>query len=358
MRNPGSRIFIRFHATVLRLYPPDFRDQFGEEIQAVLLEALEEAAKLGIWAMMVITLRELYDLPRTLIGLYGSGNRREPMETHIDENWKTHNGKPKHIDSTQDGRSSRPETLMGILPFLVFGSLIALGDLASSYKMYWVSIGFIGVFLAYGLFFVFFIGLAWAKDFPRWSFSYVGYAPVMSLLLMGFRISPHRIIGWWALIPISAVALIAILLPRLRRPLTHLVRKVWKDWTLLSFAIYSLLPIPMWMAFDESEYEAPFLILITFLLAIGAITYLRNTDVLRRMGALMISTVLSGMVLTVGTTFYWDGKYEPWMSEPGQWYAILFNGAAGIMLLGILFAPALLGLLHWWITRRDRFSNA
>lgn len=90
------------------------------------------------------------------------------------------------------------------------------------------------------------------KGFPRWSFPYWGMALAFSSLLVGAAL-PGLIVfghtfgrgelwGWRAWIPVLTVAVIALLLTRVVRPLRQLVTGVWHDWTRLSFAFYGTCP--------------------------------------------------------------------------------------------------------------------
>ncbi len=61
---------IRLYAWLLRLYPADFKDEFGVEITAVFTQAVREAVEQGWWAVVVALLRELRDLPPNLVQEY------------------------------------------------------------------------------------------------------------------------------------------------------------------------------------------------------------------------------------------------------------------------------------------------
>jgi len=55
------------YARFIRLYPRHFRDEFGEEMMAVFSEAVTEAAEGGIIPLATVCLRELRDLPLSLV---------------------------------------------------------------------------------------------------------------------------------------------------------------------------------------------------------------------------------------------------------------------------------------------------
>ena len=89
---------------------------------------------------------------------------------------------------------------------------------------------------------------------------------------------------WRSLIPLGVAAATAVALTHSLRPLARLVRGVWEDWTRLSFALYSLMPIVVWIAFDEiaDRFELPFMIALNLILVGGALAYMRSEAPLRR----------------------------------------------------------------------------
>jgi hypothetical protein len=132
-----------------------------------------------------------------------------------------------------------------------------------------------------------------------------------------------------------------------------LVTNVWRDWTRLSFALYSLVPMLLWMAFDEvaDRYELPFMIAMTLILAGGALAYMRSRGTWQRATALLAGTILARVLATAGTMVYWSKHPQPWMTGPPvRWYGIVrASSTGGVLLLAFLFAPALLGLLRQWV---------
>ena len=55
------------NARQLRLYPPRFRAEFGDEMRAVFASALADAAASGLWAALRFSLREVAALPSNII---------------------------------------------------------------------------------------------------------------------------------------------------------------------------------------------------------------------------------------------------------------------------------------------------
>jgi hypothetical protein len=266
------------------------------------------------------------------------------------------------------GRGSWGEALAGMLPFLVIGLAWTMRVLVGFLPYVWL--GYVAFWLFIGGYLALLIGfgVGWVKGFPRWSYPYVGYVLVFTLYFMsvatpGFRIfnytfGSNDLWGWRAWIPFSVMAVIALVLTRSVRPLFRLVMGVWQDWTRLSFGLYGIMPLVVILSFDEvnRRYQLPFLLVLTLVLAGGALAYMRSARTWRRALALLIGLTLSWAVTTVGTAIYWDGRLEPWMrGEPDHWYEIVGRSAiAGTVLVALLLAPALLGLLR----RSIRFIRA
>ena len=79
--NRFIRLLVSFHVFLLRLYPRRFLDEFGEEMSAVFILALQEAALRRKRALTVIWLREVRDLAISLAYQYWSAfsNRESKM---------------------------------------------------------------------------------------------------------------------------------------------------------------------------------------------------------------------------------------------------------------------------------------
>ncbi|MCP4415579.1 MAG: hypothetical protein GY805_03090 [Chloroflexi bacterium] len=61
-----TRILGWLYAQSLKLYPPDFRDAFGEEMTAVFTQTMMDAVERGRWGVAAVLLHELRDLPPNL----------------------------------------------------------------------------------------------------------------------------------------------------------------------------------------------------------------------------------------------------------------------------------------------------
>lgn len=246
-------------------------------------------------------------------------------------------------------RSSWGETLAGMVPFLVFGPVMALSEYLV--RPVWSPYG-TTVYCFVVCYFVLLIGLGvgWVKGFPRWSYPYGGLVLVSTWWWMGLsspRVGIFNGAGAW--IPLLVMAAVALLLTRSWRPLRQLVTGAWYDWTRLSFGLYGFLPFVVWISFDEvhAPYSTVYMPVSMVLLAVGVLAFMRSAGTAQRTLALLIGMTLSWAVATAGIATYWDGLFLPWMKEPAHWYVearAMFIG--WVILAALMFAPAALGLLR------------
>ncbi len=262
------------------------------------------------------------------------------------------------------GRGSWGEALAAVVPFLAFGLTTVLYEILPSPDPVWPW-GFVAcyVVLLVGL------GVGWVKGFPRWSYPYGGLVLVLTWWWMGipgqdlwaYKVwilkGYNGLLGWWAWIPFLLMAVITLLLTRSVRPLRQLLMGVWRDWTRLSFGLYGVMPILVWMNLDEvsASYAVPCEIVSTILLAAGTVSYVRSARMSQRALALLTGMTLSWALATVAPAiFYADVVWKPWKSPVhpqvavrGVWHAY---GRGGVIVWSVLtvvmFAPALLSLLR------------
>jgi hypothetical protein len=255
------------------------------------------------------------------------------------------------------GRGSWGKALAGMVPFLAFGLTKVLYEVLLLHPnpvWLWGEIACYVVLLI-GL------GVGWVKGFPRWSYPYGGLVLVSTLGWMGIpaqNLSDHNIwilkrynelLGWRAWIPFLLMAVIALLLTRSVRPLRQLITGVWHDWTRFSFGLYGVMPMAVWIGFDEVSFNpVPYLFVSMVGLAGGALAYVRSARTSQRALALLIGMTLTSWMAMVGPAiFYPDVVWKPWVTMRGVWYAYgRGDVAAWGVLTAVMFAPALLGLLR------------
>jgi hypothetical protein len=346
---------VRLYALLVRAYPRLFRSQFGDEMRAVFTEASTEAALRGKRPLWTLCLRELWDWPRALLAQHGS-RLVSPSPVQVPKE----GGIPTAGDRSTDRPCSWGESLAGLVPFLFLGLWSIVLALLAFPPPPWQLVAYVAPLVAGYVVALVGLGVGWAQGFPRWSYSYVLCIPLFGLYVALSACSaiwpyPHVpcVPLFSALLPLAVVAAVVLVVTRSRRPLDRLVTNVWRDWTRLSFALYGLVPLLVWFAFDEVDdrFVLPFMMALTLILAGGALTYLRSVRTWQRAIALLVGAVLARVVATVGTRVYWNAHPEPWMTgPPTPWYDIVrASVTTSVLLLALLFTPALLGLLRRFV---------
>ena len=80
--NGPAAVLIRAYRGALRLYPGPVQAEYGSEMASVFAQSCLDAAQSSIWALCVLGLRELRDLPINLVREHGSAWRRKRMAPH------------------------------------------------------------------------------------------------------------------------------------------------------------------------------------------------------------------------------------------------------------------------------------
>jgi hypothetical protein len=177
----------RFYALILRLYPPDFQREFGAEMQEVFQAASRQEQSRGFWFSLAYFLKELLDLPSSLLGQYGwtlfSKEKRMSGALGLEAN---PGGMTGSLGFSDPQPSSWKELLLAALPFLAMAYtglttlLYGLGVVsrkASFISVLSVVLGIGMLLVALGTFVY-----AWRKKFPRWSAAWYGFWLVAALL--------------------------------------------------------------------------------------------------------------------------------------------------------------------------------
>ncbi len=80
--NAVAHALIRAYPAALRLYPRQYREEYGDEMEAVFVETCLDAAAASPRGVWVLGLRELRDLPANLIREHWSELWRHRMQNH------------------------------------------------------------------------------------------------------------------------------------------------------------------------------------------------------------------------------------------------------------------------------------
>jgi len=219
---------------------------------------------------------------------------------------------------------------------------------------------------------LFALGLATAKKFPGWSFPYLGFVLMLSLIispllpLLVSWVYPYflEIFGAQSRWPIAVslfyagifdfisaliILLGALVFVNLLRLLPY-TRAVWEriraDWTQLSFLIYGGLVFSIILMFDEYRYEDLWKFAAWGFLAAGAWLYLRARKEKQR-----IISLLGGMTAAFWTVALakwiliplqmWPTGYPIAPSVTSRWFETGDTLIIWLFFLGILCAPVL-----------------
>lgn len=192
-------------------------------------------------------------------------------------------------------------------------------------------------------------GLGWIKNFPRWSYPYLGSMLLFSLYMMnvatpGFRIfnytfGSNDLWRWRAWIPFLVMTGVALLVTRALKPLRELFRHVAGDWTLLTFGMLGCMPLLIRIGFDEMDrlYSLPFMVVLTLLMCGTALAYLRSARHWRQVVALLIGILLMMSILVIAPTIYW--------LENG-WVNVAQAAIMGAAVVLVMFSPALIRVVR------------
>lgn len=319
-----TRFFIRVYAILLRLYPPAFHVEFGEEMQTVFAQTLMVT---GHGSRMTPFLRELRDLPGSLLRVYANN--------------LLHGGNM----STQNeyiSPSTKWQAFLGMLPFLAFGIASMIGKVDHLYPFRGHDIEMV----VYGLSLVGLL-IGWIRGFPLWSYSYLGWS-----LVFAWFWAFQALNDWYWLLGITA--LIALLWTRSLEPIKKLLRDIWNDWTRLSLAMFAFVGF-VGLIYDENHHPQLlwFMFAATMAISAGAWLFLRSSSIRGRVipivGSFISAVIISGICWNT-----WDWHAYNDIPKPDEaWYATLGISIARITFwILILFWPALIALTHRITIRR------
>ncbi len=338
---------LRLYACLLRLYPPGFQDEFGAEMRAVFAAALENAAGQGMRAAARLLLRELAGLAAGLFIEY----RDEFQKRVLGKEGSMSASKPL-VETAPEPPDSWGGALAAAGLFLLIGlSLIERqmpGVLLETPPPTWYIPLTAALFVGAPLIAVVGVVFGSIRGFPRWSYAFAGYAFVGSLYMMMVKIPffqpfgsgpgrPVLVFGFLAWIPLGLALLAGLAVTRSFRPLGRFFIQIGQDWTRASFFIFSFLPMLIFISFDEMDhlYTLVFMALVTMLMVVTALLYLRSAGRRSRAMWLSLGTLAVILVASVGPTAYWLPRNGVSIIGTAVWTAII---------LAVAFSPMLIGL--------------
>jgi len=292
----------RLYALLLHLFPRAYRQDYGDELQAVFNSSLDEARKTGRLEALRLSLRELIGLPGAVIYEHLRERRKAKMLDRFGSYFDFSHGSWK-------------EYLTALIPFLLFGGFWPLIGVLVRLKVLpgpGLAATGIGLSLLGSFFIIFLVGVG--KGLPRWSLPYLGFIlallsvyifsgilGILILLPFGNLIARMEFFGdifydgvfWFGLL------ITMILLVVLTR-FSTMFQRFRRDWTLPCFIVYGATPFALTLAFDEYTNDEPFMLLTLLVLGVGAWFYLRESSQSERFWALFGALALSMFIAAAG----------------------------------------------------------
>lgn len=232
-------------------------------------------------------------------------------------------GRPQGQAIPQDSPGSWAEVLAGMVPFLLYPLLfLVVGPAMEALLAYldppdsiWPAASSIWALILVSPFLGALV-VSWVSGFPRWCFPYWGLALLFSAFLTGTAtpdlwvfgqgIGRGDLWGWRAFVPLLVVGAVATLVRRSLLPLEQLVSGVQRDWTRIAFAVYGTLPWMLMVAFDSVQGETIPLSLLSGVLAVGALMYVRSRQIWQRMLALLVTLTVVWIAAAAYLQWYWQ----------------------------------------------------
>ena len=328
----------RIHDLLLTLYPREYRDEYGDELQTVFNLSMDEAT--GRFEVILIFVRELAGLPKAIISEHLRQRRKSKMIGKFASRFDFPPG-------------SRTESFAALAPFLLGMVMVIMSYIGSYINIpLWFQVAFVILIwsLALGLFL-----LGTIKGVPRWFLPYLGLPlPLISLLVFNSLIEKLQGI-WWYRLPWSLNVFIQaglfwvglILMVILLLVATRLIpksrpfhKRLKDDWTLLALIIYGALPLVMVFTYNEYKNEEPFMFLSLLILAVGGWLYLQCYEPLKRFLYLYGSMALSMLVAAIGKAVLEESSFpggsSTWQTEFMD-TLVMWLWLALIMLIPVFF---------------------
>jgi hypothetical protein len=348
---------LRVYAALLRLYPHRFRAEFGDEMQRVFADMVNDAARRGRVSLMRVCARELWGLSTALLSEHWSSYREGQMNTIPGMH---------QAAARQDAPSSESwqAALATAVPFLVYGLALVMERIVTPdmYGRTSLPPGPLLVRLVGYLILLIGLGAGWVKGFPRWAVGYLSVAFVTMLWWMDLA-APHlrslgivisndwyERLGWRALIPFGVMTVTALAWTRSLRPLRQLVVGVWEDWTRVSLVLYGLFVGLMLVAGSDS-FHHPWLnvsmLVSTCILALGASAYARVGGTWRGVAVLLLALFAAGGIGGLITSGGYSTVPSSSSLKQWPWYVETLRVLLVMSVwVGVMYAPGLLGLVR------------
>lgn len=296
-------LFTRCYRGMLKLYPDEFRQEFGEELLVVFQMRMNDALRNSRRSVLLTGWRELRDLPAAVVFAHLRERRHKRMANKF-EDW-----------FSQTPGSWR-EILLAGLPIVLLAFVPGALTIIPAAERIPDSIGQV-ILLAIAAALIGFGIIGLLARLPRWSLVYAGIlittTAVIGLVGMNqFIIWPFPIRWgvWWTagllavflVILFSLVGLVVLAASRIRLAAPFFLN-LRKDPTLIPFMMYGGSLVLVMLNYDE--VDAGWLVMLSAVgMLAGAWGYLRSGSVRARLGSLFVGSTLACLAALAGNLFY------------------------------------------------------
>ncbi len=338
----------RIYLFLLRFYPRNYREEYGEELQAVFKLSIDDAIKVGTLETAKVMLRELIHLPKATY-LEHVRERRKASMTR------------KFTSRFDFAPGSRKEIVAAIAPFLLCGTVPILVSLFVAGPDILEQV--LGICMLASMISV--LGMGFFRRVPRWFMPYLGLPlPLLSALISinwldvwsssFLRNLSTTMFLWtfmsygflWGVFILLLVLLVVFsaVIPRYR-PFYWRLRN---DWALLCFLLYGATPTMAIFCFEGYPRAGLFIELIFLIVAAGGWLYLRNEVPWKKFLILIGAETLSIFTAAVGQVVLYDSSayYNPQIDIHIVWWDYVHVSVAiWLWLVLIMFLPLVINLL-------------
>lgn len=295
-----TRFALWLHPWLLRLYPHEFRVEYGEEVAGVFRQSVEDAAGDGWRALLAVLARELRDWPLNCLREHLRARGRAAPEPYI-----------ASISGWGAVAAGAPY-LVFLLSFLSFGL-----TLPRSAPLLFLGAGVLA---------------AWLRGWPGWVVSWLGI-----LIFFGQNLLPYRLFGMgsepaWNTLPrllssMSEVAIQAVWLVVL-----YLVVRRWPRYGALVFLPFLWVPWAFSMEFASQAVTALVMNAGFLVLALTAAAISMQRSASGDIWLLYGGALLFGGSQALGAALFSPGNQTLWQRLGPDWLGALAPATAILLL--------------------------
>lgn len=323
---------------LLRLYPAAFQQRFAGEMEQVYTALGRQAyGRDGAGIALRLALLGLADglLAAARQWISKLFKRRFAMESTRDDD----HGSLAPLSGAHAG--------LAVLPFILYGLAVMLAYVwnptVSAFPPPVWEVVLKSPYLWFALFCLAGLTVGLMKGFPRWAQPYLGWTLYFCWWWSNMSTYSYRWDARVWLPPLGAL-LLAILIRRSLRPVVEILRALWQDWTLPSFALF-IFYCGFSILFDENHHPALLLFIAaaTLAAAAGAWAYYRLARAVPRVLALGGALMALALVQFLGYgTWDFHAYYNLGPGSQFDWRTLWIS----LIVAAVMLVPALAAWLR------------